>query len=348
MTRVLLVRLSAMGDLVQSLGAIDALHAARQQDELFLLTQTTWAPLVRGRASLAGVVEHDRRGGLAAVWRTVRALRDLRCEIAIDLQGNWKSAAFVRAAGARRRIGAAGPWRQEPWSRALLTETVPIDGPRHPALVAATLVHALAPTATFAPPRLHASPEEIAAVAARLQQLGVSPTAPLRVVTVARADDPRAQRPAALARELAAGAQSSLLLLGPLERDVVVPPGVPVWRQESGSLRQLVGLGALLAANGGEAIGPDHGPIHVLAATGATTTVLFGPQDPAATAPPKARIVQHAAPPSCLPCRSRTCRHRDGPVCMDFASREGRAGPSPRNNRGINSDAKNEPKLMIQ
>ncbi len=28
MTRVLLVRLSAMGDLVQSLGAIDALHAA--------------------------------------------------------------------------------------------------------------------------------------------------------------------------------------------------------------------------------------------------------------------------------------------------------------------------------
>jgi ADP-heptose:LPS heptosyltransferase len=99
-------------------------------------------------------------------------------------------------------------------------------------------------------------------------------------------------------------------------------------RQAAGRLRDLVALGALLARCGGDAVGADQGPAHVLAAAGAPVTVLFGPQDPESTAPPAARAVRHAAPPPCMPCRSRRCRHRDGPVCMAFASGQGRPVPS--------------------
>ena len=48
MTRILCVRLSAMGDLVQSLGAVQALHAARPELELAFVTQRENVPLLEG------------------------------------------------------------------------------------------------------------------------------------------------------------------------------------------------------------------------------------------------------------------------------------------------------------
>jgi len=324
--RVLLVRLSAMGDLVQSLGAVVALRDARPDLEPVLLTQRAFAPLLAGLRGVT-VVEHDRRGGIGAVLRTARTLRALRCATALDLQGNWKSAGLALLSGARERIGAAAAWRQEPWSRVWLTRTVAIDGERHPARIATALVRELAPGAAVGPPRLEALPAELDGAAAAVRALGIDASRPFRVVTIARPDDPRAQRPAALAAELAAGAMPTLALLGPGEADLAVPGGVAVLRQQASALRELVALGALVARAGGEVVGPDHGPLHVLAAAGARTSALFGPQDPRCTAPPQARVLQHAAPPACMPCRSRRCRHPRGPVCMDFTSATGRVPP---------------------
>jgi len=325
-SRVLLVRLSAMGDLVQSLGAVVALRDARPDVEPVLLTQRAYAPLLQGLRGVA-VVEHDRRGGIGAVLRTARTLRALRCATALDLQGNWKSAALALLSGARERIGAGAAWRQEPWSRVLLTRTVATGGERHPARVAAALVRELAPGAVIGPPRLEALPAEIDAVTATVRAHGIDAARPFRVVTIAPPDDPRAQRPAALAAELALGALPTLALLGPGEADLAVPGDVAVLQQGAGALRELVALGALVARVGGEVVGPDHGPLHVLAAAGARTTALFGPQDPRCTAPPQARVLQHATPPACMPCRSRRCRHQCGPVCMDFTSATGRLRP---------------------
>jgi ADP-heptose:LPS heptosyltransferase len=92
-------------------------------------------------------------------------------------------------------------------------------------------------------------------------------------------------------------------------------------------LRELIAVGRLVAAAAGRVLGPDQGATHVLAACGAETSVLFGPQDPERTAPPGARILLRSDGPDCVPCRSRRCRHPDGPVCMDFTT--GEAIPRP-------------------
>lgn len=329
MNRVLLVRLSAMGDVVQALGAVRALAERRPDLELCFVTQTEHVPLLERVPGLAAVVAHERRGGARAWLRTRAALRALGCETALDLQGNAKSAAIARLSGARRRIGAAGPWRQEPWSRLLLTECVPVPGPRHPALVAAALVARLAPAARLGRPRLSATAAEIAAAAARVRASGIDPARPFRVFVGGAPSDPRSLQPAQVVAEAAGGGAPALLLLGPAEAAVPAPSGLAVLRQARGQLRELVGIGALLAQVGGQAIGGDQGPVHVLAAAGAHTRVLYGPQDPAATAPPGARVLQHPAPPPCMPCRSRRCRHPRGPVCMEFPSAAGRELPAP-------------------
>mgnify|MGYP001572618487 CR=1 FL=1 len=105
--RVLVVRLSAMGDVVHGIAAVSALRAARPDDELHWVVQAPFAPLLDD-LGLSGVIAHDRKGGPRAFLRTVRALRALRCDVALDLQGNWKSALLAWACAS----GASAPIRR--------------------------------------------------------------------------------------------------------------------------------------------------------------------------------------------------------------------------------------------
>lgn len=323
MTTVLLVRLSAMGDVVQSLGAVAALHAARPDVRAVLVTQREFVPLVQGVPGLADVVPFERRGGMAALWRLRAALRAQRPGVAIDLQGNWKSALVARLSGARDVFGIAGPWRQEPSSRLLLRRVVAGSGSPHPARVAWDLVRELAPAAPFVWPRLFAGPPEVAHERAALAALGVDPTRPFRLVVVTDPSDARALRPERVSAWLRDADRPTMLLLGPAEANVTTPAGAVVLRHSRGELRRLVALGALVAAAGGDVLGPDQGATHVLAAAGARCRVMFGAQDPRCTVPPAARGLLHRAGPVCRPCRSTRCRHAEGPVCMAFDPDDG-------------------------
>jgi len=326
-TSILIVRLSAMGDLVHGLGALQALHRVRPDWRLTVVTQTTFAPLLEGMPGVARVVAFARRSGLRAVAKLRAELRQDQYDVALDLQGNWKSAAVARLSGARQRWGAGARWRQEPRSRSLLSRTIDVPGERHPALVAFTLVRELVPELPFLAPMLRATPVELAAEAVALRALGIDPSRPFRVLVVTDPHDPRALRPSVVVAEAAASPEPVVHLLGPAEAGLDPGSGVRVLRHGAGELRRLVALGALVAAAGGVVVGPDQGACHVLAAAGARCLVLFGAQDPAQTAPPLAEAFVHPVPPRCSPCRSRRCTHAEGPVCMEFTSATGKPVP---------------------
>jgi hypothetical protein len=65
--------------------------------------------------------------------------------------------------------------------------------------------------------------------------------------------------------------------------------------------------------------GPDKGATHVLAAAGAATMLMSGPQDPKRTAPLAAQVLRRADGPACVPCRQGRCTHVEGPICMEFS-----------------------------
>ena len=318
MTTVLLVRLSAMGDVVQSLGAVAALHRARPQWRVVFVTQREFAPLLRDVPGLAGVETFDRRGGLAGFWRLRRGLRAVGADVAIDLQGNWKSALVARASGAPDVLGAAGPWRQEPMSRVLLRRVVPGSGAPHPARTAWDLVRVLVPDAPFLRPRLHAREDEVRRESQALAALGVDAAKPFRLVVVTDPADARALRPDRIEGLMRTAPGPCVLVLGPGEAGVAAPAGARVLRHERGEPRRLVALGAIAAMAGATVFGPDQGATHVLAAAGAACRVLYGAQDPQRTAPPGAMAVWRSDGPPCRPCRAVRCRHPEGPVCMAF------------------------------
>lgn len=319
--RVLLVRLSAMGDVVHALGAVEALARTRPDDELFFVTQRQHASLF-DELPFVTVVAHDRRPALRGWWSTAQTLHALRADVAVDLQGNWKSASLVRASAAPVRLGAVAAERREPSSAVLLTRRVRC-GALHPALQAAALLRELAPALVAGPPRLPARDDEIERESQAVRASGIDPTRPFRVLVLTDPRDPRSWHRAAMLREIASGDSRALVLAGPAEADVDWSGDAPCLRHQRGDVRRLIALGALLSRCGGEAIGPDQGATHVLAAAGARTVALFGPQDPDRTAPPAARVLVARDAPACVPCGARRCRHPDGPVCMAFSSGEG-------------------------
>lgn len=323
MTTILLVRLSAMGDVVQGLGAAAALRAARPSWRIVWATQAAFAPLLAGHPAIDRVVAFDRRGGVGAVLAVRAALRSERCDVALDLQGNWKSALVARLSGARDVVGMAATWRQEPASRWLLRRTVACAATPHPARAAWELARSVAPDAPYCLPRLAPQPDEVARERDALAALGVDASRPFDVVVVTDPGDARALRPQFVAARCAGAARPVVQVFGPAEAALAPCAGAPALRHGRGEVRRLIALGALVAGAGGEVWGPDQGASHVLAAAGARCRIAFGAQDPRRTAPPGATALVHAAPPPCAPCRRTDCSHRMGPVCMDFAADDG-------------------------
>jgi len=123
--RILIVRLSAIGDIVHGMPVACALRDALPGAFLAWAVEGRGADLLRGHRALDAVVDLPR-GWLRSPARVlaIRArLRALRFDWAVDCQGLAKSAILARLSGARRRTGFAPPAARE-LSHWLYTEAI--------------------------------------------------------------------------------------------------------------------------------------------------------------------------------------------------------------------------------
>lgn len=128
--RILIVRLSAIGDVIQSMPIACALRERFPEAFLAWAVQSHAGQLLQGHEALDRVIALPR-GWLkspAGVWRLRRLLHGLRFDVAIEAQGLTKAAILAWLSGAPRRIGFGRPWGRE-LSRWLNTETVDTLGP---------------------------------------------------------------------------------------------------------------------------------------------------------------------------------------------------------------------------
>ncbi|HLA86271.1 MAG TPA: glycosyltransferase family 9 protein [Thermoguttaceae bacterium] len=105
--RILIVRLSAIGDTVHGMPVLCALRERFPAAHLSWVVERRAAALLRGHAALDELIELPR-GWLRSPREVLglrRRLRKLQPEVTIDLQGLTKSAIVARLSSARRRIG---------------------------------------------------------------------------------------------------------------------------------------------------------------------------------------------------------------------------------------------------
>ena len=111
--RILIVKMSAMGDIIHALPVSAALKKTFPHIELYWAVEEVFAPLVEGNPALTGIVRLPKMSGRnlkspgawADCFGRLRALRQTRIDLTIDLQGLTKSAIVAWATGSRVRLG---------------------------------------------------------------------------------------------------------------------------------------------------------------------------------------------------------------------------------------------------
>ena len=278
--RILIVRLSAIGDVIHTMPVACALRERFPQAMLSWIVEDRAAELLRGHEALDELIVLPR-GWLKSprmIWQLRCRLRASRFDVALDAQGLTKSAVAAWLSGCKRRIGFGGRWGREftPW---LNTELIDAAD-RHAVLRCLALLEPLGirqPTVRFQVPRRH---EDVAAVEGVLRQFGLGES--LAVIAVG-AGWPSKLWPA-----------ERLCRRGrpPRPRLVAPQPGRLGQRRGAGRAEQVAAgsdgharaapkmtlsqLG-VLAQRAKLFVGSDTGPLHLAAAVGTPCVGLYGP-----------------------------------------------------------------------
>ena len=131
--RILVVRLSSLGDLVHTLPAVAAVRRRFPDAEIDWLVDERFqefvdlVPVVDNRFTLT----RSGAGALRSMWRATRALRRRQYDVAIDTQGLVKSALAAWLARPRRVLGFEPSHLREPAARWLYTQSVSVAGVAH-------------------------------------------------------------------------------------------------------------------------------------------------------------------------------------------------------------------------
>lgn len=119
--RIGLIKPSALGDIVQALPVLAALRRRFPDSHITWVVNRSFEPLLHGHPDLDATLPFDR-GALGRGWRGLRgvgafvqALRQQRWDLAIDLQGLFRSALMAWASGAPRRVGLASAREGARW-----------------------------------------------------------------------------------------------------------------------------------------------------------------------------------------------------------------------------------------
>lgn len=138
--RILIAKMSSIGDIVHTLPALAALRRGLPQARIGWVVESRCAELLRNHPMIDELIVVDthawRRAPfskrtLAAVAQCRRLLLDYRADIGLDFQGLLKSAVMLLMGRVPRRIGFEPAGLKEPAGGIMLTEVVPVDHADH-------------------------------------------------------------------------------------------------------------------------------------------------------------------------------------------------------------------------
>jgi len=297
--RFLIVRLTALGDILHTVPAVAALRAAYRVAKIDWVVERKWAPVLEGSPALNEVISFDRRSPWI-LFECVRRLRENHYACAIDFQGLYKSSLLAALSGAERRIGFDGDWAREEGAAIFYTERVTPEGRN-----VAELNYSLAEQAGAQRPQLPEYPLRVpaggaASVRARLREQGMEG----EYIVVAPGGSWRAkcwppERYGEFCREFEARHNLRVVLVqGPGEAGVAEAVCRTAATRRpvviATTIEELMGL----VAHARCVVAADSGPLHLASALGAPVVGLYGPTDPARNGPfaPGATIVDKARP----------------------------------------------------
>lgn len=330
---LLIVKMSAVGDVIMSLPALEVIHRKYPAAEIDWLVEPPAAGILEGHPAINRIIVSPRRqlsrlvrsGRLLQAWRLAAAFRrELRAreyDVVLDLQGLVKSAVLVGQARGRRKVGFSRTRERTAWA---LTEKMPAYDPgRHAALRYLDAAVYLGGQWPDPLPKKYFQPSAEAVLEAEALLAPLNEAAPLIVLNPG-AKWLTKRWPLAhwqtLAARLAAETGFNIAVTGGPEDQ---PLGRAISQAAVGRALDLCGRTSLpaLAAimeRSGLVVTADTGPMHLAAAVGASGLAIFGPTRPERTGPFGGCFQILTPPADCLGCLKKRCPR----PCLELLSPE--------------------------
>jgi ADP-heptose:LPS heptosyltransferase len=304
-TRILFIRLGAVGDVVRTLPALTLVRRRLPDATLAWLVEERSLPVLRLHPDLDETILFPRDAfarelaspdgffdGVARAAGLVRELRRREFTASLDFQGTFKSGLCAFAAGAPLRAGYERCAVKEGNHLFSNARVALPSGPVHRVRRNLALLRAIGIDAApedEAPAPLPISPEDREAADRALCAAGATgaPFVFLYPGSSARQSWKRypANRLGEVARHLIDGGIEVVVAPGPGEESIIA-----TMRASAGPTLRILPATSLMAM--AEVIrrsrlflGGDTGPMHIAAAQGVPVVALFGPTDPALNAP---------------------------------------------------------------
>jgi lipopolysaccharide heptosyltransferase I len=333
--RILIIRLSAIGDVVRALPAVNALRSEFPKVHIAWVVEEkaldilAWQPEIdetivfqrkRWKKGILNPLTFSRTVG--EICGFVRELRSKHWDIALDFHGILKSGLISFVSGAKERVGFARGYCKE-WNHLfnnrrvipgssrmsrfernfVLLDFLGVDGGRRDANIRVSQEDV-----EYVDRFFRDNGQEISLPIVAIHP-GTSPKTPYKRWATAHYSE-LADR---LVEELKA---SVLLTWGPGERPMVDEVRRQMQRRslvapETRSLKQLAEILRRCTIY----VGSDTGPMHIASLVGTPVVGIYGPTDPVVNAPYGGTphiIVRKDLP--CSPCRNRRCKDVK---CMD-------------------------------
>jgi heptosyltransferase-1 len=313
--RILIIKTSALGDIVHALPTLTALRRALPEAVIGWVVEDVFESLLAGHPDLDAVVPVRTRAwrrmnpvsSLREITAFIRALQGFGADIALDLMGNHKAGAIAALSLADRRIGLHASQRRERTSALWINEST-IPRGRHAVEVNLAVLQALgipAQAIDFGPEKLFRD--------------AVVPDLPTDFILIhPGAGWGNKRYPAAAWGRVAA------LIAARMDLPVLVASGhgeealaerVARDSEDAAQVARLPTLPMLAAAlrRARLTLAADTGPLHLAHALGTPALAIMGPTDPARHGPYGAldRAVVHH-----LPCSFCYQRFNEVKACL--------------------------------
>jgi len=324
--RILIVRLSSVGDLVHTLPVLVALRSHFPDATIDWLVETRFRDVLASNPELDELVEVDTLGWRKrlfspATWKEIaastRAIRRRNYDVVLDLQGTIKSSVAARLAKSDRHIGFSRSALKERAAALLYSEHVSVNGEphhvidRHLRLLSALDIE----TKERAFPlvvqnEMEEESERSLASLALTEYVILNPGGAW--VTKRWAPEKFGALAAAIAKEWKL---PTLVVWGPGEAELA--QRIVDTSEGSAQLAPATGIRGLIPyiRRARLFVSGDTGPMHLASAVGVPVVGIFGPTDPAKNGPfgPNDAVVWKEV--DCGPCYKRRCPGFDN-VCM--------------------------------
>ncbi|MBI5236475.1 MAG: glycosyltransferase family 9 protein [Deltaproteobacteria bacterium] len=326
MIKVLIIKLSSIGDVVHTLPALAALRRGfernGQKARIDWLVEEAASGILRGHPMLDNVIVVKNRGWAKDIKKNIKTARWLsreRYDVVIDFQGLAKSAVWVLVSRGKRRIGFSNA---RECSSIFLNEKLPPYDPERHAVDRYMDLARYATGGDVEKPVFHMaeSGDALTTVKGKLKALGIPEGSPYFIVCPSARWATKLWSDSSFV-QLARTAIGSTGMYAVLVGGASDRPRLERMQRDIGdkavNMAGATGLAELAALSKGArfAVTVDSGPMHVAAAVGTRVVALFGPTSPTRTGPYPCEgghiVIRRGL--ACSPCFRRTCAD---PVCM--------------------------------